>query len=96
MSGLSVLPTALRKKRWIVRREAESICAGIKPMIGKLGPALGTHGGPGTILVAIQQEITRWNQMPMTGEENRLFPSLQSIKESISQRKQKDVHSSRP
>ena len=65
---------------------------GIKPMIAKLGPAIGTHGGPGTILVAMQQELAAVEPDAETGRRRIVsLPSLQSIKEGILQRKQKDV-----
>ena len=64
----------------------------IKPMIAKLGPAIGTHGGPGTILVAMQQELAAVESDSETGRRKIVsLPSLQSIKEGILQRKPKDV-----
>jgi DegV family protein with EDD domain len=64
----------------------------IKPMIAKLGPAIGTHGGPGTILVAMQQDLAAVESDTETGRRKIVsLPSLQSIKEGIMQRKQKDV-----
>jgi len=53
----------------------------IKPAISKLGSALGVHGGPGTLLVAVQQEPgteARKHQISL--------PSMQQIRESIQQR----------
>jgi DegV family protein with EDD domain len=64
----------------------------VKPMIAKLGPAIGTHGGPGTILVAMQPELAAVESDIETGRRKIVsLPSLQSIKEGILQRKQKDV-----
>lgn len=67
----------------------------IKPMIAKLGPAIGTHGGPGTILVAVQQDIDREGP---TGRKKLVslpslpsMPSMQAIKDGIRQRRQKDT-----
>ena len=65
----------------------------IKPTIAKLGPAIGTHGGPGTILVAMQQDITRIEVDADTGRRKfGSLPSMQSIKDGILQRKQKDAN----
>lgn len=66
----------------------KSILPGVKPVISKLGPALGVHGGPGSILVGIQQDIkaasaaieSRERKIPLA------LPSLQSIKERLRQR----------
>jgi DegV family protein with EDD domain len=66
----------------------KSILPGVKPVIAKLGPALGVHGGPGSILVGIQQDIkaataaieSRERKIPLS------LPSLQSIKERLMQR----------
>ena len=62
----------------------------IKPLVVGLGPAIGTHGGPGTILVALQQDLS------VTGTDTEAqrkwaiaLPSLQSIKEGILQRRQR-------
>jgi DegV family protein with EDD domain len=64
----------------------------VKPMIAKLGPAIGTHGGPGTILVAMQPELAAVESDTENARRKLVsLPSLQSIKEGILQRKQKDV-----
>jgi DegV family protein with EDD domain len=72
----------------------KSILPDIKPTVAKLGPALGVHGGPGAFLIALQQEI---GEAVSGGEkEHKLsvqLPSLQSIKESIMQRKPRDSDS---
>lgn len=62
----------------------KSILPGVKPVISKLGPALGVHGGPGSILVGIQQDI----QAAAESRERKItlsLPSLQSIKERLRQ-----------
>ncbi|MDD5312336.1 MAG: DegV family protein [Dehalococcoidia bacterium] len=68
--------------------KVKSILPDIKPTVAKLGPALGVHGGPGAFLVALQQDVS---ETVTAGEkEHKLsvqLPSLQSIKESILQRK---------
>ena len=65
----------------------------IKPLIIKLGPAIGTHGGPGTILVALQQELAGTASDSEAGRKKLLaLPSLQQIKESILQRRQKEMN----
>ncbi|MBN1376197.1 MAG: DegV family protein [Dehalococcoidia bacterium] len=64
----------------------------IKPMIAKLGPAIGTHGGPGTILVGVQHSLIKTEAD--TESKRRKFgtlPSMQSIKEGILQRKQRNA-----
>jgi DegV family protein with EDD domain len=72
----------------------KTLAPGITPIIAKLGPAIGAHGGPGSILMAVQQEITL-----DTDAESKLkrpivnLPSLQSIKESLAQRMQRDTRS---
>jgi DegV family protein with EDD domain len=66
----------------------KSILPEVKPVIAKLGPALGVHGGPGSILVGIQQDVkaaaaaieSRERKIPLS------LPSLQSIKERLQQR----------
>jgi len=66
----------------------KSILPGVKPVISKLGPALGVHGGPGSILVGIQQDIqaaaaaieSRERRIPLS------LPSLQSIKDGLLRR----------
>lgn len=71
----------------------KSILPGVKPVISKLGPALGVHGGPGSILIGIQQDIraaaaieSRERKIPLS------LPSLQAIKERLRQRgKEEDV-----
>ncbi len=64
---------------------------GIKPMIAGLGPAIGTHGGPGTILVAMQHGLTATEADTEAGRKKFVsLPSIQSIKEGILQRKPKD------
>ncbi|MCX6004632.1 MAG: DegV family protein [Chloroflexi bacterium] len=74
--------------------KVKSLLPDIKPTIAKLGPALGVHGGPGAFLIALQQEI---GETISGGEkEHKLsvqLPSLQSIKESILQRKPRDSDS---
>lgn len=71
----------------------KSILPGVKPVIAKLGPALGVHGGPGSILVGIQQDVkaaaaaieSRERKIPMS------LPSLQSIKDRLRQRGKEDT-----
>lgn len=66
----------------------KSMAPGVIPIISKLGPALGVHGGPGSILVAIQQELSAIETVkkPLV-----TLPSLQSIKDNLAQRMQKDT-----
>jgi DegV family protein with EDD domain len=65
----------------------------IKPVIANLGPAIGTHGGPGTILVAMQQELGRTDaDLAAEGKKPLVsMPSMQSLKDTILQRKPKDT-----
>lgn len=66
----------------------KSILPGVKPVISKLGPALGVHGGPGSILVGIQQDLEA-AAAAMASRERKIplpLPSLQSIKERLLQR----------
>jgi DegV family protein with EDD domain len=72
----------------------KTLAPGITPMISKLGPALGAHGGPGSILMAVQQEITQ--DMDAEAKLRKPIvnlPSLQSIKETLAQRMQRDTKS---
>jgi len=70
----------------------KSFLPDIKPTIARLGPAIGTHGGPGTILVAMQQELGKMEADTETGRKKLVsLPSMQSIKDGILQRKQKDT-----
>jgi DegV family protein with EDD domain len=63
----------------------------IKPMIAKLGPAIGTHGGPGTIIVAMQRDLATIEADTEAGRKRfHSLPSMQSIKDGIRQRTQKD------
>jgi hypothetical protein len=51
--------------------------------ISKLGPALGVHGGPGTLLVAVRQKVEDLAEKAKAEiSEKRLFslPSLPDIK----------------
>jgi len=69
----------------------KTIIPEIKPTIAKLGPALGVHGGPGTFLVAVQQNIESTSDIE--GKHKKILsslPSLQEIKENISQKIQRD------
>jgi DegV family protein with EDD domain len=66
----------------------KSILPDIKPVISRLGPALGVHGGPGSILVGIQQDI-KAVAAAIESRERKItlsLPSLQSIKERLRQR----------
>lgn len=65
----------------------------IKPTIARLGPPIGTHGGPGTILVSMQQELgKRDTDLELEGERAVVFlPSIQSLKDSILRRKQRET-----
>ena len=65
----------------------KAILPGVKPVVSKLGPALGVHGGPGSILVGIQQDTqadaaaeSHERKIPLS------LPSLHSIKERLLQR----------
>jgi len=66
----------------------KSILPDVKPVISKLGPALGVHGGPGSILVGIQQDIKAAAAAIQSRERKITFslPSLQSIKDGLRQR----------
>ena len=70
----------------------KSILPDVKPVISKLGPALGVHGGPGSILVGIQQDIKAAAAAIESRERKITFslPSLQSIKEGLRQRRKED------
>ena len=70
----------------------KSILPGIKPVISKLGPALGVHGGPGSILVGIQQDIKAVAAAIELRERKITFslPSMQSIKEGLRQRRKEE------
>jgi DegV family protein with EDD domain len=70
----------------------KSIMPGIKPVISKLGPALGVHGGPGSILVGIQQDIKAVAAAIESRERKITFslPSMQSIKEGLRQRRKEE------
>jgi DegV family protein with EDD domain len=37
-----------------LKRRLEALCPGVEVMMSRLGPALGAHGGPGTLVVAVQ------------------------------------------
>jgi DegV family protein with EDD domain len=69
----------------------KSILPEVKPVIASLGPALGVHGGPGAILVGIQQDSEA-----STGYESAdrkaiiSLPTLQSIKDELRHRIKKD------
>jgi DegV family protein with EDD domain len=69
----------------------KAILPNIKPTIAKLGPALGAHGGPGTILVAMRQELGKTDADLAVGKKQMSLPTMQSIKEGIRQRLPKDT-----
>jgi DegV family protein with EDD domain len=76
--------------------KVKSIMPDVTPVVSKLGPALGVHGGPGAILVGIQQDVnaaagdreSREHMIPIT------LPSLQSIKDRLRQRRKE--HGGKP
>ncbi|MHB8086046.1 MAG: DegV family protein, partial [Dehalococcoidia bacterium] len=63
----------------------------IKPTISKLGPALGAHGGPGTILIASRQELGKTDADLAAGKKQMSLPSMQSLREGIRQHLPKDI-----
>jgi DegV family protein with EDD domain len=65
----------------------------VRPTIARLGPAIGTHGGPGTILVALQQELGKTDaSLEAAGKKQIIsLPSIQALKDSVLQRKQKET-----
>ena len=69
----------------------KAILPNIKPTIAKLGPALGAHGGPGTILVAMRQELGKTDADLGTGKKQMSLPSMQSIRDGIMQHLPKDT-----
>ncbi len=71
----------------------KSLLPGIDPVVGSLGPALGVHGGPGAILVAIQQDIEA-AAAAIEAKERKIslsLPSLQSIKDGLRQRRKEEA-----
>jgi DegV family protein with EDD domain len=69
----------------------KAVLPNIKPTIAKLGPALGAHGGPGAILVAMRQELGKTDADLGTGRKQMTLPSMQSIREGIMQHMPKDT-----
>ncbi len=67
----------------------KSFLPDIRPTVTQLGPALGVHGGPGAILLAIQRESPAAGAGLEAGERKPAvsLPSLQSIRDSFAQRK---------
>lgn len=71
----------------------KSILPEVKPVIAKLGPALGVHGGPGSILVGIQQDI-KAAAAAIESRERKIhlsLPSMQSIREGLRQRRKEEA-----
>jgi len=89
---ISIAHSSMEGEIRSVIEKLKILAPGITPFVSRLGSALGAHGGPGTILLAVQQE-----PMLDTDAESKLkkpivsLPSLQSIKESLSQRMQRDT-----
>ncbi|MGD0354915.1 MAG: DegV family protein [Dehalococcoidia bacterium] len=70
----------------------KAILPNIKPpTISKLGPALGAHGGPGAILVAMRQELGKTDADLGAGKKQMSLPSMQSIRDGIMQHLPKDT-----
>ena len=74
--------------RSIVER-LKALAPGVVPTISSLGPALGVHGGPGTILMAVEQEIIP--QVDALKRHLVTLPSLSTIRQKLSQHMQKDT-----
>ncbi len=71
----------------------KSLLPGINPVLSSLGPALGVHGGPGAILVAIRQDIEA-AAAAIEAKERKVhisLPSLQEIKQSLRQRRKEQT-----
>lgn len=73
-----------------VMEKLKSLVPDIKLTVSKLGPALGAHGGPGSLLVAFRQEVSAVAEHP--GKTLVTRPSLQSLKERLSHHTQKDIN----
>ncbi len=69
----------------------KAIFPNIKPTIAKLGPALGAHGGPGSILIAMRQELGKTDADLAAVKKPISLPSIQSIREGIMQHLPKDT-----
>jgi len=69
----------------------KAIFSHLKPTVAKLGPALGAHGGPGTILIASRQELGKTDADLAIGKKQMSLPSMQSIREGIMQHLPKDM-----
>jgi DegV family protein with EDD domain len=71
--------------------KVKAILPNIKPTIAKLGPALGAHGGPGTILIAMRQELGKTDADLEAVKKQMSLPSMQSIRDGIRQHLPKDM-----
>ena len=86
VQGLGIAHSTSEEEVLSFVEKIKSILPGVKPVISKLGPALGVHGGPGSILVGIQQDIRAAAEIESRERKNPLsLPSLQSIKERLRQ-----------
>jgi DegV family protein with EDD domain len=85
---LGIAHSASEEELLSLVEKIKSILPDVKPVISKLGPALGVHGGPGSILVGIQQDIKAAAAAIQSRERKITFslPSLQSIKDGLRQR----------
>lgn len=67
----------------------KSIVPNVIPTVANLGPVVGVHGGPGSILMAFRQEIS--DQLDTMKKPLVSLPSLHSIKEGLTHHIQKDT-----
>jgi DegV family protein with EDD domain len=94
IKDITIAHSSMEAEIRTVVEKLKALAPGVTPMIAKLGPALGAHGGPGSILLAVQQEITSDTDTEAKLKKPLItLPSLQSIRENLSQRMQRDTRS---
>jgi DegV family protein with EDD domain len=54
VTGLGIVYGELGEHATDLRRRLEALCPGVEIMMARLGPALGTHGGPGVLGMVVQ------------------------------------------
>lgn len=74
-----------------ITERLKALAPNVVPVISSLGPALSVHGGPGTILVAIEQAIAPHDDS--LKKHIVSLPSLSTIRQKLSQRMQRDTSS---
>lgn len=89
IKAIGIAHSTVEEEIKTITDKLKELVPSVVPVISSLGPALAVHGGPGSVLVAIEQEIA-----PYSDERKKpiiTLPDLNTIKQKLSQRMQHDV-----